>query len=167
MASRIALRVLLTTDGHRVYLESIEARCGGAIDYEMFIKEYGAERNEEASYIPSVSTGCDELPIVGVPDPSMVSTSYLERQNLTMHKGIRRFTRPTNSLSRKLEDHARAVAMRFKNYNFSRPYQTLGCTPAMPAGLMEHQLDARRAGGSARTARGDRRPHHLEGKLNH
>lgn len=139
VASRLAGRIQLTTDGHKVYLEAVEAAFGGAIDYAMLVKKYGAERPGEARYSPAVCTGCEKLPIVGAPDMEKVSTSYVERQNLTMRMGIRRFTRLTNGFSKKVENHGHAVALHFMHYNFCRMHQTLRCTPAMAAGLADHR----------------------------
>jgi len=139
VASRLAGRIQLTTDGHKVYLEAVEGAFGGAIDYAMLIKKYGTERPGEARYSPAVCTGCDKLPIVGNPDDEFVSTSYVERQNLTTRMGMRRFTRLTNAFSKKVENHAHAVALHFVYYNFCRMHQTLRCTPAMAAGLSDHK----------------------------
>lgn len=139
VASRLANRIQLTTDGHKVYMEAVEAAFGGAIDYAMLIKKYGAERPGEARYSPAVCTGCDKLPVVGKPDMARVSTSYVERQNLTMRMGMRRFTRLTNGFSKKVENHAHAVALHFMHYNFCRMHQTLRCTPAMAVGLADHR----------------------------
>ncbi len=158
VASRLANRIQLTTDGHRVYLEAVEAAFGGAIDYAMLIKQYGAERPGEARYSPAVCTGCETVPVVGNPDAEHVSTSYVERQNLTMRMGMRRFTRLTNGFSKKAENHAHAVALHFMHYNFCRMHQTLRCTPAMAAGLTDHRwslaelvglLEAREGSGRA------------------
>lgn len=154
VASRLAGRIQLTTDGHKVYLEAVEAAFGGAIDYAMLVKKYGSERPGEARYSPAICTGCEITPIVGDPDTGHVSTSYVERQNLTMRMSMRRFTRLTNGFSKKAENHAHAVALHFMHYNFCRMHQTLRCTPAMAAGLADHRwtveelvglLDAREA----------------------
>ncbi len=140
VASRLATRVQLTTDGHKVYVEAVEEAFGGAIDYAMLVKHYGAEqRPGEARYSPAVCTGCTVDEIVGNPDPKHVSTSYVERQNLTMRMGMRRFTRLTNGFSKKVTNHEAAVALHFVHYNFCRRHETVRCTPAMAAGLADHR----------------------------
>lgn len=139
VASRLDGRVQLTTDGHHLYLEAVDGAFGGAVDYAMLIKKYGAERPGEARYSPAICTGIEIKPIVGKPDADHISTSYVERQNLTMRMSMRRFTRLTNAFSKKVENHAHAVALHFMHYNFCRMHQTLRCTPAMAAGLADHR----------------------------
>lgn len=136
LASRLAHRVQLTTDGLKCYLEAVEAGFGGDIDYAMLVKLYGETTTEEQrKYSPAECTGCRVIPIVGNPDPEHISTSFAERQNLTMRMSIRRFTRLTNAFSKKVENHACAVSLHFTWYNFGRIHQTLRCAPAMRAGI--------------------------------
>ena len=139
LASRISNRVQLTTDGHRVYVDAVEDAFGADIDYSMLIKVYGAPSDMgESRYSPATCIGCRTATISGDPDPQHVSTSFVERQNLSMRMGMRRFTRLTNGFSKKLENHGHAVALYFMHYNFCRVHKTLRVTPAMEAGLTDH-----------------------------
>jgi IS1 family transposase len=135
LESRLAHRVQLTTDGHRAYLSAVEDTFGyRGVDYAMLVKLYGKDPNDaEHRYSPAVCIGCEAAVILGEPDPAHISTSYVERQNLTMRMGMRRFTRLTNGFSKKLENHAHHVALHFMWYNFGRVHQTLRVTPAMEA----------------------------------
>jgi IS1 family transposase len=137
LASRLAHRVQLTTDGHRAYLEAVEGAFGCEVDYAMLQKIYESSQ-EETRYSPAKRVGCEVRKIQGIPDPQHISTSYVERQNLTMRMGMRRFTRLTNAFSKKVEHHAYQVALHFMYYNFCRIHQTLRCTPAMEAGVSDH-----------------------------
>jgi IS1 family transposase len=138
-ASRISNRVQITTDGHRAYLEAVEDAFGADIDYAMLQKIYGAPSDEETRrYSPAKCIGCDMKVVSGDPDPKHVSTSYVERQNLTMRMHMRRFTRLTNGHSKKIENHCYAVALHYMYYNFCKIHQTLRVTPAMEAGLTDH-----------------------------
>ena len=128
----------LTTDGHKPYLAVVEDAFGADIDYAMLVKIYGAEAGSETRYSPAVCLGCKVETVTGDPDPKHISTSYVERQNLTMRMSIRRFTRLTNAFSKKIENHAAAVALYFMYYNFGRVHQTLRVTPAMEAGVSDH-----------------------------
>jgi IS1 family transposase len=143
LAGRLAHRVQLTTDGHRVYLEAVESAFGADIDYAMLVKMYGADRQEsEARYSPAECIGCRTATISGRPDPKHISTSYVERQNLTMRMSMRRFTRLTNAFSKKVANHAAAVALHYMWYNFGRIHQSLRVTPAMEAGIADHPWTA-------------------------
>jgi IS1 family transposase len=138
-ASRIRGRVQLTTDGHKAYLEAVEGAFGMDVDFATLQKIYGSPSTEEQRrYSPAKCIGCEMKTVIGNPDPKHVSTSYVERQNLTMRMGMRRFTRLTNGFSKKLENHAHMVALHFLHYNFGRIHKTLRITPAMAAGLSDH-----------------------------
>lgn len=136
LASRIATRIQLTSDGHKAYLVAVEDAFGSEVDYSMLVKMYGNEKPGEARYSPAVCTGCKKTEINGNPDPKHVSTSFVERQNLSMRMGMRRFTRLTNGFSKKVENLGHAVALYFFHYNFCRKHMTLGKTPAEAAGLI-------------------------------
>ena len=138
LAGRLANRIQLTTDGHRLYLEAVEAAFGSEIDYAMLVKMYGEDPKADTKYSPSECIGCRFGPISGNPKPEHISTSFVERQNLTMRMSMRRFTRLTNGFSKKVENHAAALALYFMYYNFCRVHQTLRVTPAMEAGVADH-----------------------------
>ncbi len=140
LTSRVQHRIQLTTDGHGAYLEAVEGAFGNDIDYAMLVKLYGKEREREteARYSPAVCTGTKLQIVEGFPSKKHISTSYVERQNLTMRMGMRRFTRLTNAFSKKVENLQHALALHFMHYNFCRVHKTLGMTPAMAAGLADH-----------------------------
>ncbi len=135
---RIANRVQLTTDGHKKYLDAVDDVFGNDIDYAMLVKLYGAEPDNEKRYSPSECIGAEKHIIKGNPDKAKISTSYVERQNLTMRMNMRRFTRLTNAFSKKIDNLKWAVALHFMYYNFARIHKTLGTTPAMAAGIANH-----------------------------
>jgi IS1 family transposase len=139
LAGRLTNRVQLTTDGHRVYLLAVEQAFGNDIDYAMLVKLYSSDRGKgEIRYSPAECIGCRQTKLIGTPDPKHISTSFAERQNLTMRMKMRRFTRLTNAFSKKLDNHRHAVALHFMHYNFCRVHQTLRVTPAMEAGVTDH-----------------------------
>lgn len=139
LSRRLANRVQLTSDGHKPYLDAVEGAFGGDIDYSMLIKIYGKMKVENAGrYSPDVCTGAKKKPMIGNPDKKHISTSYVERSNLTMRMGMRRFTRLTNAFSKKIENHEHAIALHFMYYNFGRIHKTLRVTPAMAAGVAQH-----------------------------
>ncbi len=139
VAARVASRFQLTTDGHRVYADAVEDAFGADIDYAMLVKIYGASNDSpESRYSPATCIGCRTGVLNGDPDPDYISTSFVERQNLSMRMGMRRFTRLTNGFSKKLENHGHMVALYFMHYNFCKIHQTLRVTPAMEAGITDH-----------------------------
>jgi IS1 family transposase len=138
-ADRIKNRVQITTDGNRVYLDAVEDAFGADIDYAMLQKIYGAPSDEETRrYSPAKCIGSDMKVVSGDPDPKHVSTSYIERQNLTLRMHIRRFTRLTNGHSKKITNHCHAVALHYMYYNFCKIHMSLRVTPAMEAGISDH-----------------------------
>ena len=135
---RLEKRVQLTTDGHRPYLQAVTAAFDYDVDYAMLVKMYGGSdgtNDQERKYSPAECTGCKKTRVMGDPNPKFVSTSYVERQNLTMRMHMRRFTRLTNAFSKKIENHCYAIALHFVYYNFSKIHKSLSVTPAMQAGL--------------------------------
>ncbi|MBA7482336.1 IS1 family transposase ISNisp5 [subsurface metagenome] len=142
LKTRLANRVQLTTDGHGMYLEAVEHAFGTEIDFAQLVKRYGQEPESEKRYSPAKCIGADKRIIQGRPDTAKISTSYVERQNLTMRMCMRRFTRLTNAFSKKLENHVLALALYFMYYNFARPHKSLAnpypATPSMAAGVSDH-----------------------------
>jgi IS1 family transposase len=142
LASRMAGRIQLSTDGHVMYESSVRQAFGVDVDWAQIQKTYAADTSQGGKYSPPVCTGTKRRVLKGDPDPVRISTSYVERQNLTMRMGMRRFTRLTNGFSRKIENLAAAVSLHFCHYNFARPHKTLKerypRTPAMAAGVADH-----------------------------
>ena len=135
LARRLANRIQLTSDGLSVYLAAVEKAFHGEVDYAMLQKIYNDTSEGQKRYSPAECVGCEKHAIVGNPDPDHISTSYVERANLSMRMGMRRFTRLTNAFSKKIENHAASVALYFMFYNFARVHKTLRCSPAMAAGV--------------------------------
>lgn len=139
LKGRLANRIQLTSDGHRPYLEAVEDAFGSDIDYSMLVKLYGREIGQvETRYSPPVCIGTRRRKIIGNPDRNLVSTSFVERQNLTLRMTNRRFTRLTNAFSKKIENHKHMMAIYAMNYNFARVHQSLRVTPAMESGISNH-----------------------------
>jgi IS1 family transposase len=138
LADRLAHRVQLTTDGHKPYLTAVADAFGNDIDYATLTKIYGEGPKTEARYSPAQCMGTRAAVITGKPESGHVSTSFIERQNLTIRMSNRRFTRLTNAFSKKVENHEHSVALHFMQYNFCRIHQTLRVTPAMEAGIADH-----------------------------
>jgi IS1 family transposase len=140
LAGRLASRVQLTTDGHKPYLQAVEEAFGVDVDYGMLTKLYGEPKGKSAErkYSPGECCGAIKGAVCGNPDDANISTSFVERQNLTMRMSMRRFTRLTNGFSKKIDNHIHAIALHFMYYNFGRIHKTLRVTPAMEAGISDH-----------------------------
>lgn len=134
LASRLKNRVQVTTDGHQPYLQAIEGAFGCDVDYAMLIKLYG-NPPDDRRYSPGECIGCEPRAITGNPASEHISTSYIERQNLTMRMSMRRFTRLTNGFSKKLDNLRHSVSLHYMYYNFARIHKTLRCSPAQEAGV--------------------------------
>ncbi len=140
LKGRLANRVQITSDGYKVYLNAMANNFGESVDYAMLVKVFSNEGGAtvaERKYSPGQCNGTKKKNVIGTPDPKHVSTSFAERQNLTMRMNMRRFTRLTNAFSKKIENHCAAIALHFMHYNFARVHQTLKTTPAMAAGVAD------------------------------
>lgn len=138
LASRLSNRVQLTTDGFGAYLNAVDWAFSSKIDYAMLIKQYSESGEGQKRYSPAECVGCERKRVTGRPDPKHISTSFIERQNLTMRMSMRRFTRLTNAFSKKIENHIASIAIHYMHYNFVRIHSSLRVTPAMEAGLTDH-----------------------------
>ena len=138
LSRRVSRRLQLTTDGFRPYISSVEESFGADVDYAQLIKEFGPEDPDRARYAPPVVIGVTQVVVNGNPKTADISTSYVERQNLTIRMMCRRLTRLTNAFSKKLENLKAAIALHFAYYNFCRVHTTLRMTPAMTAGITNH-----------------------------
>lgn len=170
IAGRVLQRLQLTTDGHKVYLDAVENAFGGEVDFAQLVKIYGSDGGEstpERKYSPGQCNGTKKVNQLGLPDSKHISTSYVERQNLTLRMGNRRHTRLTNGFSKKVENHAHAIALHYFHYNFIRRHSTIGTTPAVAAGISNREwtvmdlvglleLEEQKAFGHGRINRADR-----------
>ena len=141
LRARLSNRVQITTDGHRAYVEAVEGAFGADVDYAQLVKLYGPTITAPGRYSPAECTGIKKIRREGNPDIAHVSTSFVERQNLTMRMAMRRFTRLTNAFSKKLENHMHAVSLHFMFYNFCKIHLTLEVSPAMAAKVDDHLWD--------------------------
>ena len=141
VAGRLANRVQITSDGHKAYLDAVEGAFGDDVDYAQLVKIYGGSADGEKRYSPAEFVSCRQVGVTGAPDPKHISTSFVERSNLTLRMHNRRFTRLTNAFSKKFESHVQMVALYTVFYNFTRIHKTLRVTPAMAAGIADRVWD--------------------------
>jgi hypothetical protein len=165
LAGRMADRVQLTTDGHKMYLSAVEDAFGGDVDFAQLQKIY-ASTQEEHRYSPAVCIGCERKAIQGDPDPEHVSTSFIERHNLTLRMQIRRYTRLTNAFSKRLRNHTAALGLFLCYYNFCRIHRTLRVTPCMAAGVTSRVWEIADLVALLPTARGQKRGPYKKGNSN-
>src|ERR1017187_3362044 len=137
LASRLANRIQLTSDGLKLYIKAVDKAFAGDVDYAMLVKIYGIAEGAERRYSPAVCLGCESHTVTGDPDPKHINTSYIERHNLSVRMTVRRFTRLTNAFSKKIENHIASVALTYFAYNFIKIHRTLRTTPAMAAGVTD------------------------------
>lgn len=137
LSGRLANRIQLTSDGLKLYIKAVDKAFEGNVDYAMLVKVYGAPEEPEKRYSPAVCLGCESHTVTGNPDPKHISTSYVERHNLSVRMTARRFTRLTNAFSKKIENHIASVALTYFAYNFIKIHRTLRTTPAMAAGVTD------------------------------
>jgi len=163
IARRLTNRVQLTSDGHAMYLEAVEDAFGGEIDFAQLIKVYGPAPEPEHRYSPAECIGCEKRAVTGNPDSKHVSTSYVERSNLTIRMSLRRFTRLTNAFSKKLANHAAAIGLFHAHYNFCRIHKTLRITPAMAAGVTKRVWEIEDLIALLPTAKGQKRGPYRKG----
>jgi IS1 family transposase len=141
LARRLRNRIQLTTDGHEAYRSAVRAAFGANVDYAQLVKQYGTDQDPsrpEKRYSPSICIGADPIPVNGDPDAAHISTSHVERLNLTMRMSMRRYTRLTNAFSKKVENLTAAVSLHFMHYNFCRVHKSLSTSPAVAAGVADH-----------------------------
>jgi IS1 family transposase len=138
LESRLSNRVQLTTDGFRPYVNAVDDAFGSNVDFAMLVKVYSGDETTRERYSPSEIVEAIPIPVMGSPEAHRISTSHVERQNLTIRMQLRRFTRLTNAFSKKLENMKAALSLHFAWYNFCRVHQSLRVTPAMQAGISSH-----------------------------
>ena len=141
LASRLANRIQLTSDGLKLYIKAVDKAFAGDVDYAMLVKIYGIAEGAERRYSPAVCLGCESHTVTGDPDPKHINTSYIERHNLSVRMTVRRFTRLTNAFSKKIENHIASVALGYFAYNFIKIHRTLRTSPAMAAGVTDRLWD--------------------------
>ena len=142
LAGRLSNRIQLTSDDLKLYIKAVDQAFAGDIDYAQLVKVYGIPNDGEKRYSPAVCLGCQSHAVMGDPDQQHISTSYIERHNLSVRMTVRRFTRLTNAFSKKIANHCAAVALGYFAYNFIKIHRTLRATPAMAAGVTDRLWDA-------------------------